>query len=702
MKLLQIIATGLIALSLFSCRDKAYRDEPKVPLSPTPDQTIEKKTFSLNLSASVSEEAFRALEFDYRMGEKGLKINPENTDFTTIAYFAKFPKGEIGPDNPYGLGGRYPEDYGMATLKWKVEKNAETNEARLVLTNGANLQINSAMTGDPIAPQPGELWFVAGVAGGGTLYKYQNNIPSVFFGRRGIVPDDRLSEIFQGLDVSNLPSAEEAEPKPDGRLIAPMIFPWTKLNTEDLSKSIHVHFKPYGVILRIQITNYSDQDIQNKKIQLRMKDFPLVASYHPFDTFPTTDITKQMSRDSWIAFRDISSFEFKYLTVSIPAGKTNTYLIWGMPDFYKESDGIPDGILDFHAYYDYAPLYRLGSGRTPFRSHRAIYSGQTWLIKLMITSDHTQQAIPSQNQQLNPLNFFSESFMRINSSGKFESIDPNAGITSAFPSNGNTPIESIRQYTNAVTSSTRKLPRSNADSDLAKAYIPSYAESSLIWPDTHNKVLDQSFLPDSYNIISELVSFQAEDYLPIDINKEGKRFYSLYKSSTVHGHPVLYGLRHLDDQISENNLRRTAFRYEIKPTTFDPKKYYLEIKSLLIQQVGHLTIEQIADEAWWNKYNNLCVIRTFAIAGPKTDVYGNVADAPQELHMPTTRVDSSGDLETMSIYPQKKSGTVEVLDFLVGKRTLVKTANVLVRPIIIPNNLDLRFPPYGREEEIKY
>lgn len=195
-----VLAIGLLA----SC-NKA--DEPQ-PLGMPAAQTQE-GTFELNLTAGVSADAMRMLQFDIKSNEAtGAKeyledfgtdprIN-KNSDFTTHAFFRKKGLDEVG----------------YAQITWQV---VEEEDGRIVLKLPKTKITLENISDNTI--DSGEEWYVAGIAGGG-----------------------KLNDTKTG--VSFEPDGSEEQPN---ALRAPIAFGWKRIYKDEM---VRVHYYPQGVLLR--------------------------------------------------------------------------------------------------------------------------------------------------------------------------------------------------------------------------------------------------------------------------------------------------------------------------------------------------------------------------------------------------------------------------------------------------------------------
>lgn len=193
---------ALVALSLFAC-NQAEEPQPSIVSS---SENVE-GTFELNLSATVSDDAMRALSFQ---GLEDLSETPKisaNSDFTTHAFFRKAGSPEVG----------------YATIHWEARQ--EGGRVKLIRpTTNIALANMSDQTIDE-----GEEWYVSGIAGGGVLNSEKTAV--------SFEPD--------------LSSAAEA-------LRAPIAFKWTRIYKNKMS---NVHFQPKGVLLRAVVANHVGKDV---------------------------------------------------------------------------------------------------------------------------------------------------------------------------------------------------------------------------------------------------------------------------------------------------------------------------------------------------------------------------------------------------------------------------------------------------------
>lgn len=195
-----VLAIGLLA----SC-NKA--DEPQ-PLG-MPEAQTQEGTFELNLTAGVSADAMRMLQFDIKSnaatGAKEYledfgtdpRIN-KNSDFTTHAFFRKKGLDEVG----------------YAQITWQV---VEEEDGRIVLKLPKTKITLENISDNTI--DSGEEWYVAGIAGGG-----------------------KLNDTKTG--VSFEPDGSEEQPN---ALRAPIAFGWKRIYKDEM---VRVHYYPQGVLLR--------------------------------------------------------------------------------------------------------------------------------------------------------------------------------------------------------------------------------------------------------------------------------------------------------------------------------------------------------------------------------------------------------------------------------------------------------------------
>lgn len=195
----KIYLSALLSLSLLACNQAEDPHSSVVPSS--------SGTFELNLSATVSSDAMRALSFQ---GLEDLSETPKisaNSDFTTHAFFRKAGSPEVG----------------YATIHWEARQEG----GRVKLIRPTTNIVLANMSDQTI--DEGEEWYVSGIAGGGVLNSEKTAV--------SFEPD--------------LSSSAEA-------LRAPIAFKWTRIYK---NKMINVHFQPKGVLLRAVVANHVGKDV---------------------------------------------------------------------------------------------------------------------------------------------------------------------------------------------------------------------------------------------------------------------------------------------------------------------------------------------------------------------------------------------------------------------------------------------------------
>lgn len=213
---------AFLALGLLASCNKA--EEPQVSLEQ--DSQAQEGTFELNLTAGV-DDGMRGLVFT---GLEDLADAPKisaASDFTTHAFFRKAGLDEVG----------------YAQITWQATQEEGRIKLKLPKTK-ITLENISDNTIDP-----GEEWYVAGIAGGGKLNS----------SKTGVSFDDNqqvLDEIYNDTKTSR-------------RFNAPIAFKWTRIYKDQM---VNVVYNPLGVIVRVDIDNRIEAPIYKCLLELKSNE----------------------------------------------------------------------------------------------------------------------------------------------------------------------------------------------------------------------------------------------------------------------------------------------------------------------------------------------------------------------------------------------------------------------------------------------
>lgn len=268
----KIYLSALVALSLFACNQA---EEPRAAVVP-------EGTFELNLTATVSDDAMRALSFN---GLEDLSETPKisaSSDFTTHAFFRRAGSDEVG----------------YATIHW----TAQLVDGRVKLIRPNTKITLENMTDQTIDEH--EEWYVAGIAGGGQLNA----------GKTGVT--------FQ---------AEEPVLE-SNQLRAPLTFAWTRIRKNEM---VRVTFQPRGVLLRTSVNNRMTRPIDKQVYEVHTNEldnrgeFDFSAASSPISSLEAGNpepVWRFTEGSAGVA----TDATLRFTAVNHPELAKRSYLVWGM------------------------------------------------------------------------------------------------------------------------------------------------------------------------------------------------------------------------------------------------------------------------------------------------------------------------------------------------------------------------------------
>lgn len=540
MKLKKYFAYMAVLLGVFasSC---TQLDEPLT----TESNSIEEGT-EPTITATLSLGQFRALEFDLNEEKLTLTQHPDN--FDTHAYFYNSSKQMLG----------------YARLEWDAEPQGN-GIYKLTLLNSGNLKIEILEGGSGTwVVKPNEDWHITGFAGGGVLSSDKKSIS---------YPDN--------IDL------------PRGRVLAPLSFAWTKYD----KKTLTVHFKPLGVIIRPIVSNETNSPLKS----ISSIESNGLSNKGTFDV--SRSIAKQgISSGQYLPW----TFEWEKLgsgapassqtpfSVSQGANSVQTYLTWGM--VYTE----PSQRYKVRVSKDSNRYYLKKSSGATFDERLPLKNGTDWIFDLLLKIDKpiTPPVTPP-DVSINQNDNLADCWMQGNLKA--------TGVVGLYPGffrprlragvwmdEGNP--RSIHHDDNTYFSwiGINTLLR-NSQPVLEKfrgTYLPSAYEFAQLFPNPTNNV--------------KCINFGAgAGHREITVNERValggyyggyQEYKATYKSTASR---VVYALRH----VGHGNKYRSAFRYELQ-NDFSGAGLVVKVQVYHLGAKGDVTMAQISDEAWWSRHRD--------------------------------------------------------------------------------------------------
>lgn len=322
-----ICALLLGALGLVSCskdEDPQQADKSRVA-----------GTLALDLSGAF--DGMKSLTLDMDQDMPPFTHQEGVTDWTTHCFIR----------NATGSSQYYAE------VKWKVT-NSTTRSIKLESdTHVITLQTISGES--TVLPQNGETWYIAGIAGGGTL------------------SPDRKSVTFAPRSWLNMDTRTSNE------MSIPIAFGWTEFKVDEAGTApkVQVTFKPQGSLLRLKLDNTKQKNGGYFNVIERMEfksnaitqdgSFDYSLSGAPRATY--TSIPRFVYTDPLGTEEDFS------MDISIKRGQVGNYLLWAMPREAQPATGYRTSLKvgPYRLYHPGLPTTRtrIADRTKPYRSSYA-------------------------------------------------------------------------------------------------------------------------------------------------------------------------------------------------------------------------------------------------------------------------------------------------------------------------------------------
>lgn len=549
MRLKTYLAYAIVLLgSLASCTQV---DEPLSTVASTPGDDG-----TPNITATLSFNRARALEFDLSQDELTLTENPEN--FDTHAFFYHKTKKMLG----------------YAKLRWEV-RLLGNGSYQLTLPNANNFEIELIEGGTGrMRVNPGEGWYVTGFAGGGVLSSDKKSIS---------FPDN--------ID------------QPKGKLLAPLSFKW-----RDYSESkFNIVFEPLGVVIRPIVYNETNSSLNgisliesnglsNKgtfNVSVAIAQQGTDKKEHLPWTFDWTKEGKPAPILSQTAF-----------SVSQSGNSTQTYLSWGM--VYTE----PSQNYKIRVDRNSDKYYLKKVSGEVFNENLRIKNGTGWIFDLLLKVDKpiTPPVLPpdtSIDQYHNPLNDWLQGNLQATGVvGIYPGLILSRLRRGVWTDEGDP--RSIEHADNTYftwaginTLLARSVPVLDK---FIGSHLPSAYEFAQLFPNPTNNVKCINF-----GSRSGKKDITVTERVALGRNNGGYQEYrSTYRSTAG---KVVYALRH----VGHGNHYRTAFRYELQ-SDHTGVGIVVKVQAYLLGSQGEVTIDQVSDEAWWRSLQD-CRVLYFSAPG---------------------------------------------------------------------------------------
>ncbi|MDO4691801.1 MAG: hypothetical protein Q4A64_02890 [Porphyromonadaceae bacterium] len=544
MKLKKYFAYAAVLLGVFASSCTQMDD-----LLTTESNIVEGAT-TPRITATLTLGEFRALEFDVDGEELNLTSNSDN--FDTHAYFYNSTKKLLG----------------YARLKWIAQPQGN-GVYNLTLRNPDDLKVEIIDGGNgyrQVRPRDG--WYITGLAGGGILSSDKKSIS---------FPDN--------ID------------QPRGRILAPLSFPWSKYDNDEIS----VHFKPLGVIIRPIVINNTNEPL--KAISQIESD--------GLSNKGTFDISASIAESSFNSRQHLPwTFEWEKqgkpapalsrtpFSVSQGAQTSQTYLTWGMV-YTEPTQNYKVRISESTDRY-----YLKKSTGVTFNEHLSLKNGVHYIFDLLLKIEKpiTPPVTPpdvSINQNDNLVGCWMQGNLKATGVlGVYPGLFRPRLRPGIWMDEGNP--RSIHHDDNSYFSWTGiNTLLANSQVVLEKfrnTYLPSAYEFAQLFPNPTNNV--------------KCINFGAgAGHREISVNERValggyygsyQEYKATYKSTASR---VVYALRH----VGHDNKYRSAFRYELQKD-LSGAGLVIKVQVYHLGAKGDVTMAQISDEAWWRRHQDARVI----------------------------------------------------------------------------------------------
>ncbi|MDO4708110.1 MAG: hypothetical protein Q4A61_06830 [Porphyromonadaceae bacterium] len=539
MKLKKYLTYAVAFLAVFasSC---GQLDEPLPVESDASDLSVVPR---ITATLSIQEE-LRALEFDLDGEKLTLTDNPEN--FDTHAYFYNPTHNLLG----------------YARLAWDAEAQGN-GSYKLTLLDADKLKVKIIDGGNgyrQVRPRDG--WYVTGISGGGVLSSDSRNIS---------FPDN--------ID------------QPKGRILAPLSFPWTSYDKDELG----VHFRPLGVIIRPIVANETQMPLKGVS-HIESNGLSNKGTFEVSTAIAKRDIVDRKYLP-WVFEWDKQGKPAPALSrtpfsVSQPAKSIHPYLTWGMV-YVSPTQHYKVRVTDSENQY----YLRKATG-TVFDEQLNLVNGSNYIFDLLLKVDKpiTPPITPPDvhiNQSKNLVGCWMQGNLKASGlMGVYPGLLRPRMRSGVWIDEGH--ARSVSHDDNSYFSWTGMsvlLGRSQPVLEKFRgAYLPSAYEFAQLFPNpTSNvKCLNFGARSGSREIqVKERVAFGDGHY------GSPREYQAIYKST---GSRIVYALRH----IGHGNGYRSAFRYELERDVTGAG-LVVKVQVYYLGAAGEFTMEQIGDEAWWTR-----------------------------------------------------------------------------------------------------
>lgn len=301
----------LLGLGLPACsKEGAPESSEASQTTITVHLTAKASPEDLSLLASA-QTGLRHIDFDTSGSTPSISA-PAGATFSSHAFFRKAGASFVG----YG------------EIIWKSLGRDASGKILLEARNATVTLHNTS----GVEPQPGEPWYVAAILGGGTLDATKTKVSFAY---------------EQALDMAMQPN----------QIRVPLLSSWEPLEVIQeidgamrVASSADLHFKPQGVLYKVELTNKSGSNLTETKIRLETEasstqgvfDFSLSAN-------PETSITAGGYQSQFAHATAAGTIEYMERPIAPVANNDKvTALAWGMPFTSTATDNRHVGVFYPH------------------------------------------------------------------------------------------------------------------------------------------------------------------------------------------------------------------------------------------------------------------------------------------------------------------------------------------------------------------